>query len=625
MCTIQKQVTGLLYMSVFKLFFLLLFSSMSSLSAIVIDNNHKQIDILSQASIFIDYERQHTIQDIVTKHFRANHEPILSFGYSPNFDVWIKFTLTNDTNQHLHKILEYDNALTTHIELYEHNNLEKVQKDGLFMLNLERKTIKPNFHIHLNPKEHKTFYVKASSEITTLIVKLKLWESSTLYEKEIQHQVILSLFFGAMIILALYNLFIYFFTKDISYLFYVLYIVGVIIHHMIFVGIGNIYVLNQTLIIKIITFASILSAFPIFALGLFTKTFLQTKQYPLLNRLLNYFLFLLPLSVLFFSITQEYNSYRNIISVCMIVYLMIVAIYATLKYNRQAYFVLFGEIIIASAFTSMYLSSAGIFNLYEYFPYFVETALVLEAIIFSIALADKIKQLQKDKNEASLQLIEQQANEKERLAIQVANKTHDLKVALDEKGLLLKELNHRVKNNMQTIVSLIRLQSDEVKNEKVKELFITIQNRINAMSHLHELLYKQDNIAYVNAYEYFDVLIDELKESYDNNITIHFDIQTNLKMEQAVYCGLILNELVTNSFKYAFEHNDGNINISLTCQEDYYVFKISDDGKGYDMTQPNTSLGLTLVETLAKHQLKGSLHSHTQNGVEVTVKWKNNE
>ncbi len=428
-----------------------------------------------------------------------------------------------------------------------------------------------------------------------------------------------------MFILAFYNLFIYFFTKDKSYLFYVLYIIGIIAHHSMYVGIANIYILDSISAMYVINFATALVAFPIFSLALFTKYFLQTKQYPVFNNILNLFLFLMPLSVVIFSFTDIFNTYRNLLSFLLIIYLMIVAIYATIRRNRQAYFVLFGEIIIASAFTSMYLSSIGIFNIYKFFPYIVELSLVLEAIIFSIALADKIKQLQKEKNEVSKKLIIQQKNEKARLAVQVAEKTTDLKTALDEKGVLLKELNHRVKNNMQTIVSLIRLQSDEVKDKKIQGIFTTIQNRINAMIQLHELLYKKDNITYVNAYEYFKNLIEELKESYKNEVRIYFDIQSELKTEQAVYCGLILNELITNSLKYAFPKGEGEIDITLSQKGSLYTLIVNDNGIGYDKNSICNSLGLILVNTLATQQLHGNITIEPKFGVHVKIEWNQNE
>lgn len=622
LCTIEEKVTGFIYMNFFKLFFLLLLSSTIYAKPIIIDKTTNDIELLSQTEIFIDNSQKETIHTIPSKKFVNNEKSLLGFGYSPSFNVWVKFTLHNKSNTSVTKLLEYENSLSTKVLFYDELT---EYKDGLLNMNSKRKSINPTFHISLQPNETKTYYLQASSYITSLIIKLRLWDIETFYSKEITHQLALALFFGAMIILGLYNLFIYFFTKDISYLYYVLYLAGIIIHHTMYVGVGPVYILDSEIMPYIIKNASIFIAFPVFALALFSKSFLRTYQYPKLNYGINIFLVLLPVSVIFFSITDQFNQYRNSISLYCLVYLMAVTIFATFKRNRQAYFVLFGWFIISLSILFMYLSSLGIFNVYEYFSYIVELCLVLEAIIFSIALADRIKQLQKEKNDANNLLIVQQANEKERLAIQVKEKTQDLKTALDEKGLLLKELNHRVKNNMQTIVSLIRLQSDEVENEQTKELFITIQNRINAMSHLHELLYKQDNISYVNAYEYFDIMIDELKESYDNNVKIQFDIQSNLKMEQAVYCGLILNELITNSFKYAFSNNEGQINVTLHKNDSEYCLQISDNGIGYDFKQSKNSLGLVLVNTLAKHQLRGDLHVESTNGVTVTIRWNNYE
>jgi len=177
---------------------------------------------------------------------------------------------------------------------------------------------------------------------------------------------------------------------------------------------------------------------------------------------------------------------------------------------------------------------------------------------------------------------------------------------------------------MQTIVSLIRLQSDEVENEKLKDILLTIQNRISAMGHLHELLYKQDNINYIDVYEYFEILIEEVRYSYDSYINIHLDIKTKLKMEQAIYCGLIINELITNSFKYAFPNKEGNIYVILEKDEKMKL-TVKDDGIGFEKTNTTFSLGLTLVNTLALNQLKGKIITDIKDGVTTTILWDEDE
>lgn len=609
-----------------KIIFLLLISSSVYANSININEEIKFVSILQNAQIYIDKNRDKTIEDIKKMDilFENNQKNILSFSYSPNFDVWIKFTIFNNSDKTINKIIEYNNPLSTNIEFFDPNKNYQSQYDGLLFDKVDKKTINPIFNIKIEANQSNTYYLKASSYITTLIIDLNLWDEDSFYKKEIKHQVILALFFGAMLILGIYNLFIYFFTKDISYLYYVFYIVGLIIHHLMYTGTANTYFLDYKSMITIVSFASLIVAIPVYALGLFTKSFLQTKKYSKWNRVLNTFLILIPISILFFLITDEYDKYRNILTMMFLVFLMIITIYAAIKKNKQAYFILFGWFIFVSSGMLMYLSSVGIFDISRYFPYLIEASFVIEAIIFSIALANRITNLQKDKNEANNRLIIQQKNETKRLSKEVELRTKDLKTALDEKELLLKELNHRVKNNMQTIVSLIRLQSDEIKDERLKDILLTIQNRINAMSHLHELLYKQENIAYVDVYEYLENLVEEVKDSYDTYIDIHLDIKTKLKMEHSIYCGLIINELVTNSFKYAFPNKEGNIFISLEKEDEIIKLIVKDDGIGYDEKNTNISLGLTLVNTLAVNQLKGNMNIDSKEGVITTILWEEN-
>lgn len=145
------------------------------------------------------------------------------------------------------------------------------------------------------------------------------------------------------------------------------------------------------------------------------------------------------------------------------------------------------------------------------------------------------------------------------------------------------------------------------------------------MSQLHELLYKQSNLTHINAYEYFEILIEELRETYDEDVEIHLDIQSNLKMGQAIYCGLILNELITNSFKYAFpnEDHDGNIFVSLKEENEHLILIVKDDGVGFK-EKATSSLGLVLVDTLVTRQLRGEIDTKSENGVETKIIWSNN-
>ena len=600
----------------------ILFLSYLSATNIDIDKS-SNIDILSSSEIFIDYSKKLTIDKIIENKvsFSKIDSSTKKFGYSPDFKVWIKFTLHNIENEAILKIIEFDNPLVTNINFYENNNLK--ESEGLLNKNIERKSVNPVFHIKLEKDETKTYYIEASSKKTSLSLKLNLYSYEAFYKQEIIQQIILSLFFGGMIVLALYNLSIYFMIKDISYFYYVGYIITLVFHHLLYVGFANLYLFDSAFMEYVVRYAAIFIALPVLFLALFSKSFLQINQYPKINFILNILIALLVSSVILFIFTNYLEPYRNVISILVMLYLFFITFYAFLKRNEQAKLILFGWTAILFAGSLMYLSSSGIIedDLSSY--YIIEIAFILEALVFSIALANRIKRLQDEKEKMQLSLITEQKENEARLNKIVSNKTNNLIIALEEKEILLKELNHRVKNNMQTIISLIRLQNDEINDSKINILLTTIQNRISAMSHLHELLYQKDTITFVDANEYFEKIISEIKQSFEHDIDVVYDINRNLSSESAIYCGLILNELLTNSFKHAFDENkSGIVNISFFGKNKEYKLIYSDNGKGYNPNIKKSSLGLTLIETLAKKQLKAEMNISTNEGVKVKLRWK---
>jgi signal transduction histidine kinase len=190
-----------------------------------------------------------------------------------------------------------------------------------------------------------------------------------------------------------------------------------------------------------IELAVVVVIFPIYALLLFTKTFLHTIQYPKINKLLNLALIITPLYVVFYLFTGMLDEIRLFVILSLFLYLMFITIYAAIKRNRQAYFILFGWTMILIAISFMSLSSSGVFDVYSYFPYIVEVALILEVLIFSFALADRIKVLQSEKENAQYRLIKQQKNEKKHLKELVEERTKELKE-------LNKNLEQRVKEGI---------------------------------------------------------------------------------------------------------------------------------------------------------------------------------
>lgn len=202
-----------------------------------------------------------------------------------------------------------------------------------------------------------------------------------------------------------------------------------------------------------------------------------------------------------------------------------------------------------------------------------------------------------------------------------------LKASLQEKETLLKEIHHRVKNNLQIISSLLNLQAGQTDNELVTQALLEGQTRVRSMALIHENLYRSKDLARIDFGGYVRQLTAHLRQTYalyagQVDVVVQAD-DLHLPMDTAVPCGLILNELVSNAFKHAFsDGRTGRINISFSNDgSGNYHLVVADNGTGlpphFDYRQA-TSLGLQLVNTLVT-QLEGSLLIESQSGTKITV------
>jgi PAS domain S-box-containing protein len=207
---------------------------------------------------------------------------------------------------------------------------------------------------------------------------------------------------------------------------------------------------------------------------------------------------------------------------------------------------------------------------------------------------------------------------------------------VDEKNILIKEIHHRVKNNMQIISSLLNLQSQHLKADEQFAVSILkeSQNRVKSMAMIHENLYQSKDFTHIKFEDYITRLVYELFYSYSGDadkIRLVVDVDdVNLNMETAVPCGLIVSELFTNSVKYAFpEGREGEIRVSLkqepgTDDTREFILTVSDDGVGFppDLDYRNTeTLGLELVNSLTC-QIDGNISLDLTQGTKFTVKFK---
>ncbi|MDH3973278.1 MAG: cache domain-containing protein [Deltaproteobacteria bacterium] len=206
-----------------------------------------------------------------------------------------------------------------------------------------------------------------------------------------------------------------------------------------------------------------------------------------------------------------------------------------------------------------------------------------------------------------------------------------LVLSLKEKEVLLREVHHRVKNNMQIINSLLNMQIKKMDNKGDIEMVKASQMRIRSMSLIHEKLYKSERLALIDINNYISDLIALLINTYKGlsyNVNFNVDIkETFLDLDLAISCGFIINELITNSLKYGFpDEMKGNIYIKISKKEgDLIEMLVKDDGIGmspdYDIRNSD-SIGLCLVTMLSELQLGGKIELCSEEGTEFRITFK---
>jgi len=205
---------------------------------------------------------------------------------------------------------------------------------------------------------------------------------------------------------------------------------------------------------------------------------------------------------------------------------------------------------------------------------------------------------------------------------------NEIERSLREKEILLKEIHHRVKNNMQVISSLFYIQSSITTDEKLKEILKEGQNRVKSIALVHEELYQSQDLNNINYSDYLEKISRHMFDSYQVNSTrIKLELSHEnvfITISKAVPCGLIINELLSNSLKHAFpDQRKGTIAISFSCNKDEYLLQYSDNGIGMsedDYLSHPTTLGVELIKGLTK-QLNGTIELEQQEGTMYRIRF----
>ena len=420
-------------------------------------------------------------------------------------------------------------------------------------------------------------------------------------------------------------------TKEIVYLYYALYILSVIIFF------GYQYGITGALLpivdnIRPMWFWLLAFTITLFY-ALFSMAFLSLKERDLLAykiiRLGIYYmigLFLLSSTLYLLKIDAQHSYFYKIPAIVIqlgLIGFLILRVFS-LKGRLKNYFLVGAFVLIAISITGQIMStiqSVGNFN------YIIQAGLILEVLILSVGLGVRVDLIQKAKSATQLELIHQlQVNEQfqkeytDKLELEVSRRTEDLVERNKENELLLKEVHHRVKNNLQMITSLLNMQERRSKTEGAKQLINAVRGKIKSIALIHEHLYLKEDFSKVKLNEYIhkliQMIISSLHKGKSLDLNLHIE-EFNADIELAIPIGLIVNELVTNSLKYGMDDAFPQLTVNLTKSENQMILLVQDNGDGLEEEKIQFGLGITIVRAILSNH-KGTMEMKNQpNGFSV--------
>lgn len=564
--------------------------------------------------------------DVIAKtSFDTTIRSQFSLGY-PLGDSWFKLTLHSDENNKNEKyILHFTEVFFSKVNFFRYENNGWVEEKSGFDVALKDRKIEdssPSFFLNIKPGESKTYYIQAFT-IFPRFGALEIFTPKEFIKHKEKNIILYMLYFGGMIMIFLFNAFLYLTLKDKLYGYYTMYVFFTTI--WVFASSGwHLHTSLAPYSDALQTSAPLLIA----SLVLFSSTFLNIKSImPRIYKMLLLFVWILIVLAVLINIDLVYYRYLTAVSTIVFSSLIYVAVVIWRKGSSQAgYYLLAISIFIVSMVFFTAMANGWISN-HPLTRYGFLFASAIEIIIFSLMIANRFHLAQNETIKLQRDLIKIQnkdAKELEKL-IQERTKNLDennrlLSYEIKNKNVLLKELYHRVKNNLQVISSLLTLQSRRIKDEVTRSIFDETNQRIKAMAMIHEKLYKSDDLEAVDMRVYVLDLVENLKKSFQTSeLTFKIDCDDfKLDLEKAVPMGLIINELVTNSIKYAFDEEDKNkiINIKMyMTEDDGFILEVYDNGKGTNLEAINEGFGFKLIESLASFQLKGKIESFNENGL----------
>lgn len=604
---------------------LLFFTQNLFATSIPIDiSKNSYLSILPSSQVYIDHENRPLSWIIDHKKLHTYHKRIINVGVS-KAAVWISFTLKNSAEHPVTRLIVPTSSLLEEITLYDHT-LNQLIQTGLMHTTKEHKTLYYYLAMTLKPHEVKTYYLRIQSNYSPVAFELLIENPKKFFEKDKYYQAFNILLSGIVLSLMLYAFFLSFFIRDKSYFYYGLYLLTLLYQQITYIGLTKIY-FPLKFIPYDLEFVLVKLVLLIVTSALFAIHFLDTKRFPKIDLTYKSIILFLLTVLLFADPTDSYSiTLVIIIGFIFITFNLFAGIYIYKKGYKQARLFIIGFGIVFVTYMFIITDALGLTSIVVDYNNILMLATVIEAFTLSLAFADRYMILTEQKQKTDRVILEESQYRAFLVEQEVKKKTKELNKSLKQQELLMREIHHRVKNNLQIILSMLRLQSDEIRDPEMSQKFINLEHRINAIAKTYSMLLIHNELEQVDMKEYLDTLMNDISESYEKReqlVNVVTDVgDITLPLKQAVYVGLIVNELVTNAYKYAFNGALGIIHVVLFNERPgHYTLIIEDNGSGYTIEDDVKSLGLKLIQTLIYEQLEGSMEIDTYKHTKYTIRF----
>lgn len=593
--------------------FLLLFLCVVSLNA-SIDCCKNGDALLQKSQIYLDKQSLsfEEIQENAT--FSAYTSSHINLGFLKDTTLWIRLELHNTGGETLIKVLEIHNPLLEQVRLFSTDSKEK----EILPFN-EHESINTAFTLKIAPYETKFYYLKVSNSTTSLRLGISLKNQMNFIYEDHHQQMIIFVFISILVMLFLYNLVLYGYTKSKAYLYYSLYLATLIFQQSTYLGVTQMFLPAWFLYFDNLGVVFKVNAMYITA-ALFAKSFLLSKNYPRLDRVYNFIIIVAIIEMPLFGFPWFYVPEVAILTgLFFVLFNIFAAIYIYKKGYKQARLFVIGWSFLVIGYSLMILDGLGVFSIMHKMPNIILIFTTFEAIVLSLAFTDRYMILKEDKQKSDLLLLNALQERQKVIEYEIHKQTKELNNALESKKILLKELHHRTKNNLQLILSLIRMQADQG-SKAIQTYSKSLESRINAIARTHEMLYLNKNLDDINMQEYIERFCEDIQNFCEKEMEIVCSVEEiYMPLREAGYVGLIINEIVTNSIKYVTKE-PLIIHIKMLKNGDKYRVEIYDNGRGLQ-DKIKKGIGMKLIHTLAEEQLDGMLQVYNENGLHYLMEY----